>query len=610
MPEKFGRYKVEVELGRGAMANVYKAYDPETNRYVAIKVLKQLHNEDIEYRQRFLQEARAAGNVSTHKNIATIYDVGEEDGFPFIAMEYAGCENLEEKINKKGQPSVIQVLKIGIQLADALEYAHQHSVVHRDVKPSNIMCVDDSDEIRITDFGIARVQSEHRTAYTQLGMVVGTVHYMSPEQIEGSSEHPIDGRSDIFSAGVVLYELLTGLKPFDGDTFMGVADKVRRQRPRSLKELAGDIPHNLINIIEKCLEKDSKHRYQSATELSDALSRVLHDLEEDVRNPEPSIVSFRVRWTSLMAMLVSLVMLASIYVIYQRQHHSMTQLVLDYGASLASFIADQSAEPILLDDFVLLDTFINQVEQKKEFNHIVITDHKGLVKGSTRRHLIGQQYSLPREAIQKDEIESIKVYERFDETGQRVFNLAATVRFADKHVGNVFIDLSQTSLTSVLNLTVWMLVLLMGVTVSAAVIIAFGMARAIDLPIRKLKQGMNELPDSNLRYRIAEQRSDEFGSLFYAFDHMAETLQSRFSPGLDPEQTQRNEAEYQNEKTESVLSVLDNAVLDDESPECNVVKSSYEGQVTDETVIKVPVNLCDQDSKKEKQEKKEEMGLS
>ncbi|MCU7892998.1 MAG: serine/threonine protein kinase [Candidatus Thiodiazotropha sp. (ex Ustalcina ferruginea)] len=214
MPESIGRFSLIEEIGEGAMSIVYKAFDPEINRTLAIKLLRGECAADPEYRYRFLQEAKAAGKL-THPNIVTIFDVGEVAQGPYIAMEFLEGRTLEQMMDSDAKISTRETVVYGIQLAEALDYSHARGIVHRDVKPGNIISPDDGHTIRITDFGIAHVDSPNKEHRTMMGAVLGTPQYMSPEQVEGL---PVDGRSDLFSMGVILYQLITGEKPFVSET--------------------------------------------------------------------------------------------------------------------------------------------------------------------------------------------------------------------------------------------------------------------------------------------------------------------------------------------------------------------------------------------------------
>ena len=200
--ERLGRYQIREIIGEGAMACVYKAFDPEINRALAIKLLKAQLRLDGEYRNRFLREAKGAG-VLSHPNIVTVFDVGEDQGHPYIAMELVEGQTLAEELKDKRALTTKDIVEIGIQLTRALDYAHKKGIIHRDVKPGNIMRLTDTNTIKVADFGICRIdgsEATDATQQTQIGNVLGTPHYMSPEQVVGEK---VDSRSDLFSAGVV-----------------------------------------------------------------------------------------------------------------------------------------------------------------------------------------------------------------------------------------------------------------------------------------------------------------------------------------------------------------------------------------------------------------------
>lgn len=263
MISQLGRYEVLSELGQGAMGVVYKARDPLIDRVVAIKTinLALALDEKEEYENRFYQEAKAAGRLS-HPNIVTIYDVGKNGDVAYIAMEFLeGCE-LRNIMNDNGPLPVGQALDIVAQVAQGLSYAHQHDIVHRDVKPSNVMVVRDG-HIKITDFGIARMP--YSAVQTQTGMVLGSPKYMSPEQVLGKQ---IDQRSDIFSLGVMLYEMLTGQSPFNGDNVNAIMYQTLNAIPSPPNSLNPEVPEMIDFIVAKALAKKVEDRYQNAKDFA------------------------------------------------------------------------------------------------------------------------------------------------------------------------------------------------------------------------------------------------------------------------------------------------------------------------------------------------------
>jgi len=265
---EYGRYQVEKELGRGSMGMVYQAYDPQIDRRVALKVLRPDLVTSEGFAQRFLKEARAIGRLS-HPNIVVVHDVGSDQGTIYIAMELLTGEPFHEVMGNK-EFSDKEIILVGSQVARVLDYAHQHGIVHRDIKPSNIILSPDG-QIKITDFGIAHIEDPSVAQQTRAGEVLGTPAYMSPEQVLGS---PVDGRSDVYSLGVILYELSTGVRPFRGDSLAAIFMAVTQQTPPEPAEVKPRVSPELSGIIMKCLNKAPEERFQSGGELAAALEGV------------------------------------------------------------------------------------------------------------------------------------------------------------------------------------------------------------------------------------------------------------------------------------------------------------------------------------------------
>ena len=265
-----GRYQVQHELGRGAMGVVYLGIDPKIGRQVAIKTLsftdsyqgKEL--EEIE--RRFLREAQAVGRLD-HPNVVTVYDVGEEHDLAYIAMDYLKGEGLENHTHPEHLLPAEQVVDIGVQVADALDYAHGCHVVHRDIKPGNMIFDAKVGQVKLTDFGIAHLVDDSRT---RTGTVLGSPSYMSPEQVAG---HKLDGRSDLYSLGVTLYQLLTGRLPFVGDSMPNLMYKITHEKPKSVRQYLPELPTCIARVIGKAMHKESEKRYASGKSMADALRR-------------------------------------------------------------------------------------------------------------------------------------------------------------------------------------------------------------------------------------------------------------------------------------------------------------------------------------------------
>ena len=263
-----GRYEVEKELGKGAMGTVYLGRDPKINRVVAIKTMAlsdEFEEEELaKAKDRFFREAETAGRLS-HPNIVTIYDAGEEHDLAYIAMEFLHGKDLTHLIKSQGRLSEAWVLDLIVKVADALDYAHKQDVVHRDIKPANIMYDEKSKSIKVTDFGIARITASSRT---RTGVILGTPSYMSPEQLAGKK---VDGRSDLFSLGVMMYELLCGEQPFGGESMAALMFQIANNKHPDITRLCPDLSPGVQPIIDRLLEKDVEKRFQTGGELKGAI---------------------------------------------------------------------------------------------------------------------------------------------------------------------------------------------------------------------------------------------------------------------------------------------------------------------------------------------------
>ena len=289
--QSLGHYRIEAKLGEGGMGVVYRAVDLRLDRPVAIKVLPQEAVTNADRKRRFVQEAKAASALN-HPNIVTIYDIDQDHGVDFVAMEYVPGKTLDRRL--KGEAGCSELLKYAVQIADALAKAHSAGIVHRDLKPANIMVTDEG-LVKVVDFGLAKLTERaaeddctvtiDNAPHTEEGTIVGTVAYMSPEQAQGKK---VDGRSDIFSFGAVLYEMITGKRAFKGESKISTLSAILHSEPVPVSTLTGGVPPELARIVTRCLRKDPDNRFQTMADLKVALREVKEESESGVTAAPPA----------------------------------------------------------------------------------------------------------------------------------------------------------------------------------------------------------------------------------------------------------------------------------------------------------------------------------
>src|ERR1035441_5972752 len=308
-------YQIFEKLGEGGMGAVYRARDTHLNRYVALKVLPPEKVADPERKRRFVQEAQSASALN-HPNIVTVADIGQEDGVDYIVMEHIQGRTLDRLIGRKGL-KLCDALKYGVQIADALSRAHAAGIVHRDLKPANIMVTKDRHLVKVLDFGLAKLIAEDESGdlastdttqtyepQTSEGKILGTVAYMSPEQAQGAR---VDARSDIFSFGSVLYEMLAGRPAFQGGTRMSVLSAVLHEEPKLLSEVVHGIPNEVEGVIGLCLRKDLTRRLQHMDDLKLVLDHLREQCDTGTLGAAPDGRTGRrlsVRWPALAALVI------------------------------------------------------------------------------------------------------------------------------------------------------------------------------------------------------------------------------------------------------------------------------------------------------------------
>jgi non-specific serine/threonine protein kinase len=383
-----GRYQVIEELGHGGMGRVYKVQDTKISEKIALKLIRPEAGLDQTSLERFSNELKLARKIR-HKNVCQMFDLGEEKGTHFITMEYVQGEDLKQLIRKVGRLSPGQAIGIARQICDGLEEAHKLGVVHRDLKPQNIM-IDDNGNARIMDFGIARSLSGK--SITAAGIMIGTPEYMSPEQVEGQEA---DQRSDIYSLGIILYEMVTGKVPFEGNTPLSIAMKHKLEAPRDPKELTSELSDNLSLLILKCLEKNREKRYQNAEELRRELENIegRATVTEHLVPAGPARITAKIKWKKValfggIGFLLVLAVLSGLFLFKGKEEALDSIAVLPFE----NVNADPDTE-YLCDG--ITETLINKLSQLSVFKRVISRASSFAYKGQKiDPHKVGQDLGV------------------------------------------------------------------------------------------------------------------------------------------------------------------------------------------------------------------------
>ncbi|WP_375420857.1 protein kinase [uncultured Sphingomonas sp.] len=527
-----GRYRIEGRLGEGAMADVFRAHDPGIGRTVAIKVLKPEYGRNAELGERFLREARAAGALN-HPNIATIYDVGEADGVAYIAMELVEGQPLDQLIQSQGRLPYERVLTIGQQLASALDYAHRAGIVHRDVKPSNILLTADGRTAKLLDFGVARIGdldpggSEQQLAQTQAGQMIGTPRYMSPEQALGIA---VDRRSDLFSLGVVLYEMITGKVAFPGVGLATLAIQIAQERVEPIDRSASDCPPGLRFIIDKLLAKKPDQRFADGDALLKALTRELAATVE--ASVQRRGLSLRVKLPLMLVTLTAAALAASVTMMLARERLTLEHMAIVSGSSIAAFVtgnsavlaADNAGLAPADQDWTSLQAFVTTAARDQGIRDLVVADTGGIVRAASDLRLIGRAYRAASGEAPMD-VDAGGVTAAADRGKGPGLRFVRPIRYAGAEFGKVDLVIRRTALDAAIANARLLLILLSLVVMGVVMVVGYLSGAMVARPLARLRLALDEAAQSDFALRISHRRRDEFGGVFDAFNRAAAAVE-------------------------------------------------------------------------------------
>jgi serine/threonine-protein kinase len=523
--ERIGRYQVEAELGRGTMSIVYKAFDPRIDRYLAVKLLREKYARDLSSRQRFLREARAAGGLG-HPNIVTVFDVGQIDGVPYLAMELLEGDTLADRLAAAEPPSLSQSLELLIQLGSALTYAHQRGVIHRDIKPANIYFDAASGVAKLLDFGIAGINHRPDKSITEGGSIVGTPAYMAPEQVSGGA---LDERCDLYALGVLMYRLLGGRLPFDASNLDEQLARVVQEPPPALEPVDPKTPVELIEMTHRLLAKAPQARYQEASEVLEELQDIRSGLDQGllagVRRG-----SLAWRWPLAVGALVALILGLGLNHVYRSQKEAMAAATFGYGEGLASVVAREIAEPLLMEDGAALRMLVSDFASNPQVVYLHVINRDGRVQSSTNRFVQDEPApELGGAVVRRDET-AMRILQ--DAEGDLEFQVP--VLYQARRVGQVYLGLDGSGLSAAARGTLSMMSVVFIVAIAVIVAAMTVMVRRHRRVIERVGWALRRIGQGHYEFRLDADRRDEFRPLFRRFNDMAMRLQQRHGATQSP----------------------------------------------------------------------------
>jgi serine/threonine-protein kinase len=525
-PVKLGRFRILNEVGRGATAFVYKAHDPQLDRFLAIKVLRQELANDNDYRDAFIKEARLAAQL-THPGIVTIFDVGIAENKPYIAMELLEGHTLESILKSQTKVNLRTLLAMAIQLSRALNYAHKKGVVHRDIKPGNIVVLKDKKTVKLTDFGIAQLSGALGAPADNNDKVLGTPEYMSPEQILGK---PVDNRSDLYSFGVLIFQLFMGSTPFQNKDLGNLFKQIIKDKPpllvfeNEIEEIK--IKDDLNDLVRKLLRKKNTKRYQSAASVTSDLLNIQSKLGSKKSENQKGFISLRLRWTASMAGIMFIAMCISLVIVSFVQKQALSGISYDYGRSIARLIAFQSSEPMLLEDMVGLKALVAESSKNEQVKSIFVMDVNNKILASSDTKMQGKVFTPTEDRDLMQLLEKSKVYQRKLSDNQILFDIEIPILYGEKVIGNLSISYSADSMVTASKTTLVTMLTVMLITLLIVFIVTLVLARRTSQDFIRVTKALNKMSTGRVDSRLICERNDEVGQLFNAFNRLSQYLES------------------------------------------------------------------------------------
>ena len=514
--ERVGRYEIVRELGRGSMSIVYEGFDGRIDRHLAIKILRQKYARDVTARQRFLREARAAGGLA-HPNIVTVFDVGQAEATPYLVMELLKGGTLEDWLERDQVPELdMQMLiELAIQLARGLAYAHQNGVIHRDIKPANIHYDPKTNVAKMMDFGIAAIERSTDEGGSATAFA-GTMTHMAPELLSGQQAN---AQSDLYSLGIVLYQLLTGKLPFEADDLETLVQKIARHETRPLEPLRPGTPRELIDLTYRLMALEAESRPSSAGQVAEELNEIRDGLRSGiVRAVRRKSATWR--WPLLTGLGVALVLILGLNYLYRTQNQAMAETTVGFGDALSSLIAQETAEALILEDTTALSVLVSDFAANPEIRYLHISDASNTVRASTNPYLPGEKAPDPTGKLIERNSGSVKL----TRSGNDLLEFRVPIRFQARRVGEIQLGLDGSGLNETANATLSMLVAVFCASLFALALGLTWMTRRQQLGLKRLGWGLKRLQRGQVEFRLEADRRDEFAEVFSQFNRLAVRL--------------------------------------------------------------------------------------